>query len=90
MVRVVAKDLRSPGFLVEDVMTRDIFTTTPDELLVELKRQMRARHIRHVPVVENGEVLAVLSMRDLMRAALREKGEQVEHMTHYIQGNELV
>ena len=67
-------------------MTRDVFTTTGDRSVVDVRREMRERHIRHVPVVDGGRVLAVLGMRDLMRAALEEKRDEVSEMTAYIRG----
>lgn len=89
MVRVVAAGKDPQTTTVGEVMTREVFTTTPDRGVVELRREMRARHIRHIPVVKKGSeerVLAVLGMRDLMRAALEEKREEVSEMTSYIRG----
>jgi signal-transduction protein with cAMP-binding, CBS, and nucleotidyltransferase domain len=88
MVRVVAAEKDPARTLVEDVMTRDLYTTDVDHLVLELREELRARHIRHVPVVERGEVIAMLSMRDLVRAALEETKGAVKEMQRYIQGEE--
>ena len=88
MVRVVAveKDVKSTK--IEGVMTRELYTTDADRPVLELRAELRKRHIRHVPVVENGAVIAMLSMRDLVRAALEEQKGAVKEMQRYIQGEE--
>ena len=72
--------------LVLDVMTREVFTTDPERSVQEVRVDLQRRHIRHVPVVAGDRVVAVLSLRDLMRADLREKRQDVRAMTAYIRG----
>jgi len=86
MVKVVAAGASPDATKLETVMTADVFTATPDQLVKDLRRDMRARHIRHVPVLENGKVLTVLSMRDLVRADLVEVRRDAEAMAAYIRG----
>lgn len=86
MVRVVSKG-RDPGSVqLGEVMTTDLYTTDPDRPVTEVRRAMRERHIRHLPVVDGGRVIAVLSMRDLMRADLEETRYDAHAMREYIQG----
>ena len=86
MVRVVAAGRIPAEVRIEEVMTRDLYTTSADRPILELREELRRRHIRHVPVVENEVVVAVLSSRDLVRAALEEKRHEVQEMQRYIQG----
>ena len=86
MVRVVAQGKDPSATPIADVMTRDVYTTSPDREIGEVRREMRERHIRHVPVLDGERVLAVLGMRDLVRAALEEKRDKVSEMTAYIRG----
>jgi CBS domain-containing protein len=55
-----------------DVMTRDLVTVPPEAPLVEAARIMREAHVRHLPVVSDGFITGVLSMRDLFEVMLRE------------------
>lgn len=87
MVRVVAAGADASEVRVGDVMTRDVYTTDAERAVLDVRADMRARHIRHVPVVDGDHVLAVLSMRDLIRADLREKRRTVEEMEAYIRGD---
>jgi CBS domain-containing protein len=53
---------------VGDVMTRQVLTLTPDVDIIDAARLMREKKIRHVPVVEDGNVLGMVGIRDVMGA----------------------
>ena len=53
---------------VRDVMTRGCFTVGPDEDCREATRLMAARQVRRLPVVEQGQVVGILSLGDLARS----------------------
>lgn len=89
MVRVVSKGLDPATTAVREVMTSELYTTDPDRKVAEVRREMGERHIRHVPVLEGGKVLAVLSVRDLLRADFEETREDARAMTDYIRGEML-
>jgi signal-transduction protein with cAMP-binding, CBS, and nucleotidyltransferase domain len=55
---------------VEQVMTADVVTVGPDWDLVEAARVMANRRIRHLVVYEGGQLLGVLSVRDVLPAVL--------------------
>ncbi len=86
MVRVIAKGRSPDSIPLSEVMTTDLYTTDSQCKVTEVRRAMRERHIRHLPVIEDGEVLAVLSMRDLLRADFEETRDDAVAMRGYIQG----
>jgi CBS domain-containing protein len=86
MIRVVNAGRDPSTTRLSEVMTRDVLTVSPDQRSGEVLRAMQQRHIRHLPVVENGQVLGVLSLRHLLRADLEDKKYEVEAITAYIQG----
>ena len=51
---------------VGDVMTRNLVTASPDDDALEAARLMGQRRIRHLPVVENGHVLGIVGIRDVL------------------------
>ena len=55
---------------VEQIMTADVVTVGPDWDLVEAARVMASRRIRHLVVYECGQLLGVLSVRDVLPAVL--------------------
>ena len=66
---------------VDEAMTAEVFTVPPDMPLHEAAREMATRWIRHLPVVEDGKLLGVVSMRDVtgVFAALAPANVSVEH-----------
>ena len=55
---------------VQDIMTVDVVTVGPDWDLVEAAGEMARRRIRHLVVYEGGQLLGVLSVRDVLPALL--------------------
>jgi CBS domain-containing protein len=63
-----------PGVItVADMMTRDVVTVGPDWDLVEAAEEMARRRIRHLVVFEGGQLLGVLSVRDVLPHLLPER-----------------
>ena len=60
-----------PEVRVGDVMTRRVATARPDESLHEVWFQLGDEHCHHLPVVEAGRVVGMISSRDLVRVADR-------------------
>jgi len=81
LLRAVALGADPNTFTVKEAMTTSVFTARPDLPLQEAARIMASRWIRHLPVVEKGRVLGVVSMRDVagVFAALVPGSAGVEH-----------
>lgn len=88
MLRVIVEGLPVDGTEVQAVMTRDLFTVDPDQRINEAARELQRRHIRHLPILEEGAVIEMLSLRDLLAAHLEIKRGEVQALTSYIQGVE--
>ena len=65
---------------VADLMTRDVATVGPEALFGECIALMEQRGARHLPVVEGGRVVGVLSVRDLLREALAHHQRVMDEM----------
>ncbi len=65
LLRAVALGSDPERSTVDEAMTTELFTVPPDMPLHEAAREMAARWIRHLPVVQDGELLGVISMRDI-------------------------
>jgi CBS domain-containing protein len=66
----VASGTEPDAVTVQDIMTADVVTVGPDWDLVEAAREMASRRIRHLVVYEGGQLLGVLSVRDVLPAVL--------------------
>lgn len=84
MTRVVAPD-RNPGKTnVSAVMTRDIVVADPDESVMECIQKMQSMSCRHLPVVDQGKLVGMISLRDLLQVDAAEKKEKVELLSELV------
>ena len=81
LLRAVALGADPDTASIDETMTADVFTVGPDMQLQDAARQMAARWIRHLPVVEAGQLLGVVSMRDVtgVFGAMASGQVRVEH-----------
>jgi signal-transduction protein with cAMP-binding, CBS, and nucleotidyltransferase domain len=81
LLRAVALGADPDEASVDDTMTVEVFTVAPDLQLQDAAREMAARWIRHLPVVEAGQLVGVVSMRDVtgVFAAMAGGQVRVEH-----------
>jgi CBS domain-containing protein len=84
MRRVVLERLDPERTPVKDVMSTDIATIDERASLEEAMGAMHAHNCRHLPVTRGSRVVALLSMRDLMKHELARKTEDLNHMEAYI------
>lgn len=64
-VRAISQSHDAPGHEVSSWMTRDPMTVAPDDDTEAALKTMLDNGFRHLPVVENGEVIGIVSIRDL-------------------------
>jgi len=64
------KGSASVNLKVSDLMTADVATCLPDDSIKDVMEIMARRHIRHLPVMEEGNLLDMLSQRDVMEYRL--------------------
>lgn len=65
--KVMLQGRSSADTPVRDIMTADVVTVTPENTLPQCMALMNQHGFRHLPVVENGKISGVLSIRDLLR-----------------------
>jgi len=85
VVRALAADPSAIATMsVGELMTSTVHTCGPDATLSEVMTLMKERRIRHVPVLDDGALVGILSMRDLVDARLREAEVERQQMADYI------
>lgn len=80
---------RGTGLLdarVVDLMTRHVFTCTPETSIEELMRQMTRRRIRHLPVVRDDRLCGIVSIGDVVKNRLLELETEATTLREYIGG----
>lgn len=84
MTRVVVAGRDPRTTKVESVMTHQVVTAGLDESVEQCLQKMQGAGCRHLPVVQDGRVLSVLSMRDLLRDEIEEQTEEIRNLRAYI------
>ena len=69
---------------VSALMTRRVVTCTPECHLMEVMALMRQHHIRHVPVVEENQLVGIVSIRDVMEYRLNEMERRYKSVQHLV------
>ncbi len=84
--RIVAEKQDPEGLRIEEVMSRDVLCGSPEDAVVECEHAMREAHVRHMPILKDGKVVACISLRDLLQSELSESKDEVDLLTDYIRG----
>lgn len=58
---------------VSEVMTRDLVTVTPEDTIIHCIALTKKHHVRHLPVVQEGKAVGMISLRDLFLDVIEEK-----------------
>lgn len=82
--RMVLQGRASRDTKVREVMTEKVFVITPDTTSGECMVHMTDRHIRHLPVMEGGRVVGVISIGDVVRAVIDDLRFTVRQLETYI------
>ncbi|MBT8068991.1 MAG: CBS domain-containing protein [Xanthomonadales bacterium] len=84
--KIALKQLSSQETIVGDVMTSPVISADPDDTVQKCMETMTTCRCRHLPVVEDGKLLGIVSIGDLVKKMLDEKQEEVEQLNQYITG----
>lgn len=69
---------------VADIMTRELTVVSPQTRSSECMALMSARHIRHLPVVDQGRPVGMLSIRDILDDIIADQQATIEQLENYI------
>jgi CBS domain-containing protein len=81
---IVLKDRVSRDTPVSAIMTRRVLYVRPDQTLDECMALMTEKNLRHLPVLDNGRLVGVISIRDVIKDLISEKEFLIEQLENYI------
>jgi CBS domain-containing protein len=84
--KVILLDRSSKDTPVSAIMTREVVYVTPRQTVEECMALMTARRIRHLPVMEDGSVVGILSIGDLVKDIIADREYLIEQLENYITG----
>ena len=82
--KVALKGKSAEDTPVSEIMTREVVCVTPTRTNEECMALITEKRTRHLPVVDNGRVVGVLSIGDLVKDAISEQQFVIDQLVHYI------
>ena len=71
---------------IKDVMTQDLIVATPNDKVSYIQALMTENRVRHIPIVEDGELRGLVSIGDIVKAQLTEKDVEIRYLKDYMEG----
>ena len=84
--KIMLKGLSSVTTKVHEVMSSPVITVDSHKSVDECMNIMTDSHLRHLPVVEEGKLLGLLSIGDLVKEAIAEQADLIKQLEQYIRG----
>ena len=71
---------------VKDVMITDVIVATPEDDIAYIQSVMTENRIRHIPILDSGELTGLVSIGDVVKALMTEKQAENRYLKDYIEG----
>ena len=71
---------------VWQIMSSPVVTATPDDGVRQCMQVMTEKRIRHLPVMQDGRMVGMISIGDLVRVVIEEQDQTIEHLERFIAG----
>ena len=85
--KVVLQGRSSVGTPVRAIMSAPVVTADSQQSIERCMAVMTDSHLRHLPVVQGGELIGLLSIGDLVKEAIVEQADLIRQLEHYIRGH---
>lgn len=85
--KVILEGKSSKNLPVEEIMTRRVVCVKPENTTDECMALMTDKHIRHLPVVVDDEIIGIISIGDVVKAIISQQEFVIEQLENYITGS---
>jgi len=82
--KIVGKSLDMMTIKVKEIMTTHVISITPDSTISQALSMMTHKRIRHLPVLEENKLIAMISIGDLTKWIIEQQQKDINHLTSYI------
>ncbi len=84
--KVILKGKSSRQLPVREIMSSEVVSVKPDHSIEECMEMMTHKRTRHLPVLEGGRLVGLVSIGDVVKAVITEQGSTIKHLEDYITG----
>jgi CBS domain-containing protein len=85
--KVILQGRMSRETMVSEIMTPDLLTVTPKDTVDRCMKLMTEARIRHLPVLEEGGIVGIVSLGDLVKSIIGAQEAEIQHLHAYIAGS---
>ena len=82
--KIILKGKSSENTPVKDIMTKNFLCANPEQTVDEAMALITEKRVRHLPVVENNNVIGIISIGDLVKTIISEQEYIINQLEHYI------
>ncbi len=82
--KVILQGKASKATLVKEIMTDEVLCVGPDQSVSKCMALMTDKRIRHIPILDKGQLLGVISIGDVVKAIIAEQQIIINHLEDYI------
>ena len=84
--KVILKGRSSSNTAVGEIMTKKVLVVYPNQTMNDCMALMTDKHIRHLPVMQDGSVIGIISIGDVVKEIISEQEFVINQLEHYITG----
>ena len=84
--KIALHDKTAKDTPVSEIMTKNVICVEPSQPIEEVMALMVGKRIRHLPVLETGELVGIISIGDVLNTLISEQKMLIEHLESYIRG----
>ena len=85
--KVILRGRNSRDTVIRELMTSQLITITPQHTIEDCMSIMTERHIRHLPVMDGGQVVGVVSIGDVVKSIISDQEATIQQLAGYISGD---
>lgn len=84
--KIILHGFASKNSIVGDFMTRELYSVHSDTSMYDCMALMTTKHIRHLPVIDEGKVTGLISIGDVVSAVIKQQDITIKDLENYIYG----
>ncbi len=85
--KVILHGKSSKTCTIGELMTRDVLYVQPEDSVEDCMSLMTGKRVRHIPVMENGQLTGLISIGDVVRAVISRRESTIQQLERYITGS---
>jgi CBS domain-containing protein len=84
--KVILEGRSSKETFTKEIMSTELYVVTPANTVDECIALMTEKRVRHLPVLEKGKLVGLVSIGDVVKSIIKEQRIEIQHLNDYIMG----